>query len=95
MSVHRGPDTKLSVWSVAYVFTSIHKYRPTKRLPGFLTGWRNGSPRNSNLLKILFVVKTTNFDPNEQYAKGKLIGNQASQKLGFGNSDDPVDEVAG
>ena len=51
------PGHNLSVWSVAYVFISTQKHKPTKRLPGFLAGWRNGLPRNSNLLKITFSVK--------------------------------------
>ena len=32
-------------------------------------------------------VQATNFDPNEPPTMGKLIGNEASQKSGFGNSD--------
>ena len=34
-----------------------------------------------------FLVKLTNFDPNEPSAKGKLIGNETCEKKGFGNSD--------
>ena len=40
-------------------------------------------------------VKITNFDPNEPSTKGKLIGNEASQKPRFGNSEAPIDDMAG
>ena len=86
VSVHRSPDTKLSVWSVAYV---------TRRLSGFSTDWRNDLPFSSNLFKICFSVTASNFDPNEPPTKGKLIGNETSPKLGFGNSDDLIDDMAG
>ena len=62
----------------------------TMRLPGFSAGWRNGLPLSSNLIKILVSVRMTNFDPNEPSTKGRLIGNEASQKLGFGDSDPPL-----
>ena len=37
-----------------------------------------------------FSVKMTNFGPNEQSTNGKRIGNEASRKYGFGNSDPPL-----
>ena len=42
-----------------------------------------------------FFVRTQNFDPNQPSAEGKLIGNEASRKLSFGNSDDAMDDKAG
>ena len=38
----------------------------------------------------IFSVAMTNFHPKEPSTKGKLIGNEASQKIGFGDSDPPL-----